>query len=135
MWRPCGRILDWLMNPLVRLLTSRRSWHHSFQILVQDGSKILDRTYKSCLFSEESCRQSLGWQVKICLFRQESCILENQVKFLLWSQEMDSCLMFKIKKNLDWSSKKVKNLERMMTRTSISAITGQSMMLSQCSTY
>ncbi len=70
-----------------KINTNRRSWIHSFQILVQDGSKILDRIDKSCLFSQESCRYNLGWPVKICLFCQESCILENQVKFLLLNQE------------------------------------------------
>jgi hypothetical protein len=80
--------------------TNRRSWIHSFQILVQDGSKILDRIDKSCLFSQESCRYNLGWPVKNCLFCQESCILENQVKFLLLNQE----------KTLAWSPRWIRIL-------------------------
>jgi hypothetical protein len=57
----------------------------------------------------------LSWSI-----RQDSVHLELHTRFFLREKEKDSCLNFKANKNLTWSTKKNKNLERTGPRTSTS---------------
>ena len=91
--------------------------YKSVEILLKEKKKNLVWKLTNLEYLVILSRFLLSWSI-----RRDSVHLELHARFLLRGKEKDSCLNFKANKNLFWSTKKNKNLERIDPRTSTSEI-------------